>query len=49
MHFTVVYPANAHTAYEIAADTFINLAERISGDSAKKITDEEELSSDIKP
>ena len=49
MHFTVVYPTNAHTAYEIAADTFINLAERISGDSAKKITDEEYLSLETKP
>ena len=49
MHFTVVYPTNAHTAYEIAADTFINLAERISGDGAKKITDEEYLSLKTKP
>ena len=43
MHFTVVYPANAHTAYEIAADAFIELAERGGNAEAEKRTDEEYL------
>ncbi len=49
MHFTVVYPKNAHTAYEIAADAFITLAKKIGDITAERITDEEFLSLAEKP
>lgn len=49
MSITVVYPNLSHTAYEIAADAFIDLAYRISGTKIKKMTDEEFLSLAEKP
>ena len=44
MKITVVYPKNSHTAYEIAADAFIDLCGRISDASAEKMTDADFLS-----
>ena len=49
MHFTVVYPTNAHTAYEIAADIFVDFAMRVGNTVAETITDEEYLSLKTKP
>lgn len=49
MNITVVYPSRSHTAYEIAADAFIDHARRIGNAEAKKITDEEFLSLAEKP
>ena len=37
----VVYPAHAHSAYKIAAETFSELALRVFGVSSMLITDEE--------
>lgn len=49
MSIYVVYPNRSHTAYEIAADAFIDLAGRVGNAEAKKITDEEFLSLAEKP
>ena len=49
MQITVVFPKNSHTAYEIAADAFLDLAKRIGGAEGKKLTDEEFLSLEKKP
>ena len=49
MNITVVYPSYSHTAYEIAADAFIDLAGRVGNAVAEKITDEEYLTRKTKP
>ncbi|MBP3591742.1 MAG: hypothetical protein J6K14_04600, partial [Clostridia bacterium] len=49
MSIYVVYPSYSHTAYEIAADAFIDLAGRVGNTEAKKITDEEYLTRKTKP
>ena len=49
MRILVVYPSHSHTAYEIAADAFVDLAERVGNTEAKKITDEEYLTLNTKP
>ncbi len=49
MSIYVVYPNRSHTAYEIAADAFIDLAGRVGNAEAKKITDEEYLTRKTKP
>ena len=41
MKLMVVYPARAHSAYKIAAETFSDLAMRVFGVSSMLITDEE--------
>jgi len=49
MRILVVYPSRSHTAYEIAADAFVDLAERVGNTEAKKITDEEYLTLNTRP
>ena len=49
MNVFVVYPKISHSAYEIAADTFIDLSKRISQTDATKVTDEEYLALNPKP
>ena len=41
MKITVVYPAQAHSAYKIAAQTFTQLAEKIAGACSHMMTDDE--------
>ena len=41
MSVFVVYPKNSHSAYEIAADVFVDLAKRVGQTETKKLTDEE--------
>ena len=40
MQITVVFPTKSHTAYEIAADAFLDIAKKIGGIDAETITDE---------
>lgn len=49
MSIYIVYPSRSHTAYEIAADAFIDLAGRVGNAVAEKITDEEYLTRKTKP
>ena len=44
MNFTIVFPSQSHRADSIAADTFSSLAEKVSGDRAEIISDDEYLS-----
>ena len=48
MKITVVRPAVAHSAYGIAADTFAELAERVSGAEITALTDDEYLAKGAK-
>ena len=49
MSVCVVYPKNSHSAYEIAADVFVDLAKRVGQTETKKMTDEEYLALNTKP
>ena len=49
MSVFVVYPKNSHSAYEIAADVFVDLAKRVGQTETKKMTDEEYLALNTKP
>ncbi len=46
MKITVVYPSNAHSAYSVAKDNFIDLVNKVSGDSVTAMTDSEFLKTD---
>lgn len=41
MKITIVYPAQAHSAYKIAAETFAEFAEKIAGACSCLVTDDE--------
>lgn len=41
MNITVVYPSNAHSAFSVAKNNFIDLVKRVSGDNITEITDSE--------
>ncbi len=46
MKICIVYPAQSHSAYRIAAETFGKLAEQVAGISSRILTDEEFISTD---
>ena len=46
MKLCIVYPAQSHSAYRIAAETFGKLAETVAGVSSRILTDEEFVSAD---
>ena len=41
MKITVVYPSNAHSAYKVASNNFIDLVKQVSGDEITAVTDSE--------
>ncbi|MBR5439888.1 MAG: hypothetical protein IKV61_06730 [Clostridia bacterium] len=49
MNLTVVYPKNAHSAYEISANEFIKLYSKITQNSALKLTDQDFCALSNKP
>lgn len=46
MDITIVYPAQAHSGYKIAAQTFSRLAEQVAGACSKLVTDAEYFPAD---
>lgn len=46
MKFTIVYPSHAHVGYKIAANTFADMAEAVSGARPAMITDAEAVPED---
>jgi hypothetical protein len=46
MSIAIIYPAQKHSAYKIAAETFADLAKKVSSCEARLITDSEPLPDD---
>ena len=49
MRYYVVYPSCVHTGYKIAAESFSDLAFRVSGADSLLLTDKEEIPEDGDP
>ena len=47
MKITVIYPHDAHSAYSVALNNFIDLAKNVSGECAKALTDKEYIACNI--
>ena len=43
MKITVVYPKNAHSAYTVATNNFIDLVNKVSGDDITMLADNDNL------